>query len=121
LTLTPESKKALLLAAIDEKKATDVKVLSLEGKTLIADWFIVCTGNSRIHIRAIADGALEKMKEAGIKGIRCEGYEQGTWVLIDFDEVVVHIFDQEERERYSIEDLWEKMRQVEQPVEPVEV
>lgn len=117
MTLTSEQKKELLLAVLEDKKALDVTLLDLRGKTLIADWFIICSGNSRIHIRSIADGILEKMKEAGIKGVRCEGYEQATWVLIDFGDVVIHIFAQDERQFYNLEDLWERTRQAEPPEE----
>ncbi len=115
MTLTSEEKKECILAAIEDKKASNVTVLDLRGKTLIADWFIICSGNSRIHIRSIADGVLEKMREAGIKGVRCEGYEQATWVLIDYGDVVLHIFAEAERRLYDLEDLWEKTR----PLEPV--
>ena len=101
-----EQKLKLIEDACEDKKATDLVVMDLRGKTLIADFFVLCTGTSKIHCRAIADGLLESMKAEGIKGIRCEGYEQGTWILIDYADVVVHIFAQEEREYYNLEDLW---------------
>ena len=103
-----EQKLDLISNAMEDKKAHDLVVMDLRGKTLIADFFVICTGTSKIHCRAIADGLLETMKENGFKGVRSEGYEQGTWILLDYADVVVHIFAQEEREFYNLEDLWAK-------------
>lgn len=101
-----EEKLSLIKEACEDKKATDMVVMDLRGKTLISDYFVLCSGTSKIHCRAIADGLLETMKKRGIKGVRCEGYEQGTWILLDYADVVVHVFAQEEREYYNLEDLW---------------
>lgn len=103
-----DQKFDLIRTSLEDKKAIDMVVMDLRGKTLIADFFIVCTGTSKIHCRALADGLLETMKHNGIKGVRSEGYEQGTWILLDYGDVVVHIFAQEEREHYNLEDLWAK-------------
>ena len=103
-----EQKLELIRNACEDKKAHDLVVMDLRGKTLIADYFVVCTGTSKIHTRAIADGLLETMKDQGIKGVRSEGYEQGTWILLDYADVVAHIFSPEEREYYKLEDLWAK-------------
>jgi ribosome-associated protein len=104
-----EEKLHLIKSACEDKKAIDLVVIDLRGKTLIADFFVLCTGTSKIHCRSIADGLLEVMKKNGIKGVRCEGYEQGTWILLDYADVVVHIFAQEEREFYNLEKLWSRM------------
>ncbi|MBW3623206.1 MAG: ribosome silencing factor [Armatimonadetes bacterium] len=117
-----EQKLKLIQDACEDKKAADLVVMDLRGKTVISDYFVICTGTSKIHCRAIADGLLETMKDHGIKGVRCEGYEQGTWILLDYADVVVHIFAQEEREYYDLEDLWTKLnteRAEEKPEEPV--
>lgn len=106
-SLTPEQKLEIIRAVQEDKKAQDITILDLRGKTLIADYFIICSGNSRIHIRAIADGIIEKMKSLGIKGISPEGYEAATWIVLDYGDVVVHIFAQQERELYRLEDLWQ--------------
>lgn len=107
--LTSEAKVKVLVDAAEDKKAQDIVTLDLRGRTLIADYFVICTGLSRIHLRAIADAILEKMREAGVKGARVEGYEQGTWILLDFGDVVAHVFAQQERQFYSLEDLWSRM------------
>ena len=105
-----DEKLRLIQDACEDKKAIDLVVMDLRGKTLISDFFVICTGTSKIHTRAIADGLLEKMKENGFKGVRSEGYEQGTWILLDYGDVVAHIFAQEEREYYKLEDLWDKLQ-----------
>jgi ribosome-associated protein len=111
--LDSEEKVKVLVEAAEDKKAQDIVTLDLRGRTLIADFFVICTGQSRIHLRAIADGILEKMRDAGVKGARVEGYEQGTWILLDFGDVVAHIFAQQEREFYSLEELWSRMERLE--------
>jgi ribosome-associated protein len=111
--MNSEQKLQLVKDAMEDKKAIDLVVMDLEGKTLIADYFVVCTGTSKIHCRAIADGLLETMKKHGIKGVRSEGYEQGTWILLDYADVVAHIFSPEEREYYNLEDLWKRSARVE--------
>lgn len=112
--LSTEAKLKLAVTAVEDKKAIDVVVVDLQGRTLIADYFVICSGQSRIHLRAITDGLLEKMREAEVKGARVEGYEQGTWILVDFGDVVVHILSQEERDRYSLEDLWSRVERAEE-------
>jgi ribosome-associated protein len=112
--LSTEAKLKLAVTAVEDKKAIDVVVVDLQGRTLIADYFVICSGQSRIHLRAITDGLLEKMREAEVKGARVEGYEQGMWILVDFGDVVVHILSQEERDRYSLEDLWSRVERAEE-------
>jgi ribosome-associated protein len=96
----------LVTEAMMDKKAEDVQVLDLQGRTLIADYFVVCTGTSNIHIRAIVDGILDKLADVGIKHPRIEGYSAATWVLIDTGDVVTHVFAKEEREFFDLESLW---------------
>ncbi len=104
-----EQKLTMIREALEEKKAHDLTVVDLQGRTLIADYFVICSGQSNIQRRSIADGVMEAMKKVGVKGVRSEGYQQGTWILVDYGDVVVHIFDPEERERYQLEDLWERV------------
>ena len=111
-----DDKLELIRNACEEKKATDLVIMDLRGKTLIADFFVLCSGNSKIQVRAIADGLIEAMKKSGVKGVRSEGYEQGTWILLDYGDVVAHVFAQEEREYYKLEDLWRRSARTE-PVE----
>jgi ribosome-associated protein len=91
--------------AAEEKKAEDVTVLDLAGRTIVADAFVVATGRSVIQTRSIVDAIVEKAEEAGLRP-RVEGYADGGWVLIDLGHVVVHVFTPEQRQFYNLERLW---------------
>jgi ribosome-associated protein len=104
--LTSEEKRDAIIAAADDKKANYVTALDLRGKTLIADFFIICSGTSNIHIRAVADGIIEALETQGIRQHRIEGYSEATWVLLDYGDVIVHIMSEEQRDFYGLERLW---------------
>ncbi len=82
-------------------------MLDLRERTPIADYFVTCTGNSNTHIKAVADGLLVEGKAEGLEKSHVEGYSQARWVLVDYGDIVVHIFAREEREYYDIESLWQ--------------
>ncbi len=105
-TMPSEEKAQLLLDTIEDRKAVDPVMLDLRGKVLVADFFLVCSGTSHVHIRAIADAVLEKVDEARLPKPRIEGQEIGEWVLLDFGDVVLHVMGEEPRERYKLEQFW---------------
>lgn len=105
-TLNTRERARLAAAAAEEKKARDIEVLELGKVTAIADYFIICSGLSTIQVQAIADNIQEKMAEAGQQLLHREGYRNGRWVLLDYGDVVVHVFLDEERRYYNIERLW---------------
>lgn len=110
-----ETKLKIAMDAVEDKKAEDIKVIDLAGKTLMADYFIICSGTSNTHIKSIADGIIEKMKDNGVKNKRLEGYSQAKWVLMDYGDIVIHVFAREEREYYDIESLWQRtMKRIEE-------
>lgn len=92
--------------AIDEKKGKKISMLNLDGISVITDYFILCNGNTRVQTQAIADNVEEEMEKAGAKLVRREGYQEGKWILLDFVSIIVHIFQEEEREFYKLERLW---------------
>ncbi|MDD5932145.1 MAG: ribosome silencing factor, partial [Oscillospiraceae bacterium] len=98
---------ALLAAkALDEKKGKEIAALEITDLTTLADYFVIATGSSNTQINALC-GAVEKaLDEAGEHVLRREGYRDGTWVLLDYGSVVVHVFAPEAREFYSLERLW---------------
>jgi ribosome-associated protein len=98
-------------AAID-KKARDVIILDIAAQTVIADFFVICTGGNRTHVQAIADGIDEKVEAAGGRRLRIEGYQKGGWILLDYGAFVVHVFSEEERDFYNLERLWGDAEQV---------
>ncbi len=104
--MTPELMVEKIKDAIDNRKGRDIEVIPLAEKTIIADYFVICSGTSTTHLRGIADEVIEKLEKEGIVAAHVEGYETATWILIDFLDVVVHIFQQSEREFYNLEKLW---------------
>lgn len=102
-----EEKMEVIREAMDELKGADIKVLAVADKTQMTDYMVICSGTSNIHIRSIADRILERMKEHDIKGIRREGYADARWILMDFGDVVAHVFDPEDRAFYGLEEFWE--------------
>lgn len=88
------------------KKAKDVVILDLKKLTSMTDYFVVCSGDSETHVKAIADGVLEGMKERGEKAWHSEGLQNLQWVLLDYVDVVVHIFHKDARLFYGLEKLW---------------
>lgn len=100
-------KRDLLIDALEDRKAEDITVLDLRDKeVLLADFFIVCTGRSVPHIRAIAERVLERMKDDLHMRPNIEGEAVAEWVLIDCGDVVVHVMDEPSRERYKLEQFW---------------
>ncbi len=97
----------LVLAALDEMKAVNIKLLDVRGLTDIADAMIVASGTSDRHVRAIAQRVLEKAREAGRRPLGVEGQRDGEWVLLDLQDVLLHVMLPRVREFYSIEQLWE--------------
>jgi len=106
LKLETDSKLEIVRRLLDGKKAEDIEVIDLRDRTLIADYFVVCSGTSNTHIKAIADGLLADGRDEGLRKQHMEGYAQARWVLVDYGDIVVHIFAREEREFYDIESLW---------------
>lgn len=92
--------------AAQSKKAKDVVLLDMRGISSVTDYFVICHGSSAIQIRAIADHILEQMEALGAPRHHVEGYQNARWILLDFGDVVVHVFHENERGFYSLERLW---------------
>ncbi|ADO77474.1 ribosome silencing factor [Halanaerobium praevalens] len=116
-------KDLALLAAdtADDKKAEAIDVLDVQGLTVIADYFVICSANSDKQVRAVARAIEDKLAAKGIEPQRMAGMNDAKWVLIDYADVIVHVFKKSEREYYDLERLWsdaEKiLRQDEEKVE----
>ena len=95
-----------IVKILDDKKGMDIKVLDITELTTMANYFVICTGTSSPHIKALSDELDEKLSEKGISFLSKEGFQTANWVLMDYDNVIVHIFNEETREFYSIENLW---------------
>ena len=110
--LTPEQLAEYAVSVLDGKKAKDIKLLHVEKRTIIADYFVVCTGTSRTQIRSLAGEVEEKLTEKGYPALRTEGMDTGSWVLKDFGSVIVHIFNGESRNFYKLEKLYDESGQI---------
>jgi len=108
--------QALAMAeAMADKKAQDVRVLDLQGISLIADYFVIAGGNSKIQVQAIAGHVEEKLAEFGLQPLRREGVREGIWILLDYGAVVAHIFQHDARLFYNLEGLWGDAKRVALP------
>lgn len=111
--MTPKETALLLAKALDSKKGKSIKVLETGHLTTLADFFVLCSATSTTQIKALSDACEKAMKEqAGELPHHIEGHRGGTWLLLDFSAVVVHIFDEEAREFYDLERLWSDAREV---------
>ena len=102
----PSAELEQLVDAALERNARDALLLDLRGLSDAADWFLIASGDSDTHTRAIADNIVQRMKEAGIRPSGIEGRSRGAWILIDYINVVVHVFLPQVRDFYQLEDLW---------------
>ena len=96
----------LLAKALDSKKGQNIKVLKTEGLTTLADYFVLCTGTSNTQVKAMSDACEEAAEKEGERVHHIEGHRDGTWLLMDFSSVVVHVFTDEARKFYDLERLW---------------
>ena len=104
--MTPKEMALTAAKALDEKKGLEISAVEITDLTSLADYFVFATGSSSTQINALC-GAVEKaMDEQGVPVLRREGYRDGTWVLLDYGDIVVHVFSKEAREFYSLERLW---------------
>ena len=105
--MTPKEMAITAAKALDSKKGRDIQVIGVEHLTSLADYFVICSGTSNTQINALCDAVEKTVNEAGEPTLHREGYRGGTWVLLDFGSVVIHVFNQEAREFYSLERLWQ--------------
>ena len=101
------SLKTVVLAALDDMKALEVKFLDVRGLTDIADFMVIASGTSDRHVRSVAQRVVEKAKEAGFRPHGVEGQQDGDWVLIDLSDMIVHVMLPRVREFYGLEKLWD--------------
>ena len=97
----------MAVKALDSKKALDIKVIKIQDISAIADYFVIATGTSSTHVKALADEVEAQLDEAGISVSHVEGYRSNSWILLDYVDVVVHVFSDEAREYYDLERLWQ--------------
>ena len=104
--LTPEKIAELAVRALDSKRGEKIALLKVRDLTILADHFLICTGTSNTHIKSLCDEVEKVLEENGEPLLRREGQRGGTWVLLDFGCLVVHVFTDETRKFYDLERLW---------------
>jgi ribosome-associated protein len=113
MSMSPDDLMALVVEAAEDKKAMNVVTLDLQGISLVADYFVICHGNSETQVQAIATEARKKADEQGVRIRGFEGFDTARWVLLDLGDVVLHVFHRDDREYYNIERLWSDAKIVE--------
>ncbi|MEA4963118.1 ribosome silencing factor [Lutispora sp.] len=102
-----------VIQILQDKKAKDIKVLDIHELSALSDYFVIATGTSTTHVQALCDNVEEKMGEAGYTMHHKEGFRSGRWILLDYYDVVIHIFYEEERKFYNLERLWVDAKTIE--------
>ena len=106
--MTPKELALIAAKALDDKKGKEISAIEITDLTTLADYFVIATGTSNTQINALCDAVEKDLKEkANENPLRREGYRDGTWVLLDYGCICIHVFSQEAREFYSLERLWQ--------------
>ncbi len=92
--------------ALDEKKAEDIKIINVGEQSVIADYFVIASGTNQSQINALVDSVNEKLAKEGFHAKSVEGSQNSTWILMDYGDIIVHIFSREDREFYDLERIW---------------
>ncbi len=96
----------LAILALEDKKAEDIRVIDISEVSIMADYFIIANGSNRSQIQALSDHVQETLGKAGYELKQAEGYNTANWILLDFGDLIVHIFDKENRLFYNLERIW---------------
>ncbi len=102
----------LAVKILDSKLASEIKLLKIDAKTVIADYFVICTGRSTTQIKTLADEVEYKLKVAGVPEIRLEGSASDEWKIVDCKDVIIHIFSTEARDFYKLDRLWSDCEEI---------
>lgn len=101
-----KSMTKLAITALEDKKAEDIRVIDISEVSVLADYFIIASGTNRSQLQALADNVQESLGRAGYTLKQVEGYNTANWILMDFNDIIVHIFDKENRLFYNLERIW---------------
>ena len=109
-----QSKEMARLAddALADKKAQDIKIINIEGVSVIADYFIIASGTNHNQVQAMADSVDEALHKAGHQAKQTEGYQSANWILLDYGDIIVHVFDTENRLFYDLERIWRDGKEI---------
>ena len=102
----------LIVKALEEKKAEDIRIIDIQGVSSIADYFVIANGSNENQLNAMKDSVDEEMYKNGIHARQIEGNVHSSWILMDYQDVVVHIFSEEDRHFYDIERIWKDGKEI---------
>ena len=104
--ISQNEKLSTIVKALDSKKAEDIRIIEIGDLTIVADYFVIANGTSSTQTKALAEEVEFKMSQLGIEPNRTEGYQGATWVVLDYGDIIVHVFYQETRDHINLERLW---------------
>ena len=112
--MSEESRKMAKLAveALDDKKAEDIKVINISDVSVLADYFVIASGTNRSQVQAMVDNVDETLGRLGYEKKQTEGYDTANWILMDYSDIIVHVFDNENRQYYNLERIWRDGKEV---------
>ncbi len=96
----------LAVKALEDKKGEEIRVIDISEVSVLADYFIIANGSNRSQVQALSDNVAETLGRAGVHTKQVEGYESANWILLDFGDIIVHVFDKENRLFYDLERIW---------------
>ena len=96
----------IAINALEDKKANDIKILDISDVSVLADYFIIASGSNRNQVQAMADEVQEMLYKAGYESKQVEGYQTANWILMDYQDIIIHVFDEENRLFYDLERIW---------------
>lgn len=111
--MTSKEMTKLAYQALEDKKAEDIRIIDISPVSVLADYFIIANGSNRSQIQALSDNVEESLGRAGVPAKQIEGYDTANWVLLDFGDIIVHVFDKENRLFYDLERIWRDGKPIE--------
>lgn len=103
----------LAVKALEDKKGEEIRIIDISNVSVLADYFIIANGTNRSQVQALSDNVCEMLGRSGVNAKQTEGYETANWILLDFGDVIVHVFDKENRLFYDLERIWRDGRLIE--------
>lgn len=111
--MTSQEMAKIACLAMEDKKAEDIKIIDISKVSVIADYFIIASGTNRNQVQALADNVQEELGKKGVDCKQIEGYQTANWILMDYNDIIVHVFNAEDRLFYDLERIWRDGKSVE--------
>ena len=104
--MTAKEKLEVIVCALDMKRGENIQVLEISDLTILADYFVIVNATSNTHVKTLADETEFRLGEKGVEPLRTEGYQSASWIVLDYGDIVVHVFMKDARSLYQLENLW---------------